>query len=58
MVTATQTITNDDYHAATGDSILAVGQEPVVTLVVSPVTKYYYFGSTRMLDFQSELEIE
>jgi RHS repeat-associated protein len=48
VVTATQTITNGDYRATADGNLSAVGQKPVVTFVGQPVTKYYYFGSTRI----------
>ncbi len=47
VVTATQTITNDDHRATANGNLSAVGEAPVVTFVAQPVTKYYYFGSTR-----------
>ncbi len=48
MVTATQTITNDDYRATADGNLSAVGEAPAVTYVGQPVTKYYYLGSTRI----------
>jgi uncharacterized repeat protein (TIGR01451 family) len=47
VVTATQTITHDDYRAAADGHLSAVGEVPAVTTIGQPVTKYYYFGSTR-----------
>jgi hypothetical protein len=50
VVTATQTITNDDYRAAADGNLSAVGEAPAVTFVGQPVTgkPYYYFGSQRV----------
>jgi hypothetical protein len=42
VVTATQTITNDAYRATADGNLSAVGEAPVVTFVVSGVTKYCY----------------
>ncbi len=47
MVTATQTITHDDYRAAADGNLSAVGEVPAVTYVGQPMTKYYYFDSTQ-----------
>jgi hypothetical protein len=41
VVTATQTITHDDYRAAADGNLSAVGEAPTVTYVGQPVTKYY-----------------
>jgi RHS repeat-associated protein len=48
VVTATQTITNDDYRATADGNLSAVGEAPAVTYVGQLATKYYYFGSTRV----------
>jgi RHS repeat-associated protein len=48
VVTATQTITNDDYRVTADGNLSAVGEVPAVTYVGQPVTKYYYLGSTRV----------